>query len=273
MAKVFCIDVSKCSGCYNCQFACKDEHCGNEWMPISRMQPLTGQFWLKMQENIQGSRPKIKMHYIPLLCNHCDDPACMRAGKDGAVYKRADGLVIIDPERSKDQKQIMSACPYGAVYWNEELSIPQKCTGCAHLVDEGLTPRCVDVCHTGALRFGDKEEFTEFIRDARVMRPETAAGPNVYYKGIPGQFIAGTVYDPVEEETVRGAVCTLKSRGLCLKTETDVFGDFWFKDLKEDIYELSIEAEGFKSLNFSDLNASESINLGDIPMEKEQGKI
>ena len=66
MAKVFCIDVAKCSGCYNCQFACKDEHCNNEWMPYAKQQPLIGQFWLKLDEFARGTVPKVKIHYVQI---------------------------------------------------------------------------------------------------------------------------------------------------------------------------------------------------------------
>ena len=271
MAKVFCIDVSKCSGCYNCQFACKDEHCNNEWLPVAARQPIIGQFWIKVEEHIQGTRPKVKMHYIPVLCNHCKHPACMAASVNGAVYKRDDGLVIIDPEKAKGQKQIAGACPYGAVFWNEELEIPQKCTGCAHLIAEGKTPRCVDVCHTGAIRFGDEEEFTDFINGASVRIPETGTGPMVYYRNIPGRFIAGTIYDPVEEEVIRNARCHLSTGARVWDTFTDIFGDFWFRDLPIGKYDLYVEAEGFERLTFDRIDTTDdSINLGDIPMNKKE---
>lgn len=268
MAKVFCIDVARCSGCYNCQFACKDEHCGNEWMPYAKEQPLTGQFWLRMEEHVCGTRPKVKMFYMPLMCGHCEDPACLKAAENGAVYKRADGLVIIDPAKASGQKQIVEACPYGMIYWNEELSIPQKCTGCAHLLEDGLRPRCVDVCRTGALRFGEEEEFSDFIKDAVVRSPETGCGPKVYYKNIPGQFIAGTVYDPVEEAVIRNARCTLTGNGIEKSEMTDTFGDFWFKDLSVGIFSLTIEADGFETIKMDGLNTAECLNLGDIPMKK-----
>ena len=76
MSKVFVIDVAKCSGCYNCQLACKDEHCGNDWMPYAKPQPQIGQFWVKVHEHVEGTIPKVKMHYMAQLCNHCDDPVC-----------------------------------------------------------------------------------------------------------------------------------------------------------------------------------------------------
>lgn len=83
----------------------------------------------------------------------------MAAAKDGAVYKRPDGIVIVDPEKSKGQKQIVDACPVGAIFWNEEEQIPQKCTMCAELLDDpdypGFEPRCVEACPNQALVFGD----------------------------------------------------------------------------------------------------------------------
>src|SRR4030042_3857258 len=96
--KTFLIDVSICNGCYCCQIACKDEHAGNDWTPYARSQPDTGQFWLKLNEFIGGTMPKVKMHYVPVLCMHCDNAPCMSAcSVEGAIYKRDDGLGIIDP--------------------------------------------------------------------------------------------------------------------------------------------------------------------------------
>ena len=271
MGKVFCIDVAKCSGCYNCQLACKEEHCTNEWLPIAAKQPMTGQFWLQVEEHVEGTKPKVKIHYIPVLCNHCSDPACRKAAKDGAVYKREDGLVIIDPEKAKGQKEIAEACPYGAVFWNEELQIPQKCTGCAHLLAEGKTPRCVDVCHTGAIRFGEEEEFAEFIEGADVRMSESGCGPRVYYRNIPGRFIGGTIYDPVEEVVVRNAKCTLTGAAETKETTTDIFGDFWFRDLPRGTFDLRIEADGFAPLSFEGIDTTKnSVNLGDQPMKRNE---
>lgn len=268
MGKVFCIDIAKCSGCYNCQFACKDEHCGNEWMPYAKEQPMTGQFWTRIEEHVRGSRPNVRIYYQPLMCNHCADAPCIKAAKDNAVYRRDDGLVIIDPEKAAGQKQIMEACPYGAIYWNELLDIPQKCTGCAHLLEDGLKPRCVDVCRTGALQFGEEEEFAQFISEAVVRNPEYGTGPRVYYKNIPGQFIAGTVYDPVEEVVIRNARCTLTGCGITREIFTDTFGDFWFKDLPAGIFDLKIEAEGFSSMEKNGIDTADCVSLGDIPLSR-----
>ena len=99
-----------------------------------------------------------------------------------AVYRRDDGLVIVDPEKAHGLRELVEACPYGAIYYNEELDMPQKCTGCAHLVDAGELPHCVDVCPHEALRFGDEEDFAEEIAaadraSARTRRGRPARAP------------------------------------------------------------------------------------------------
>jgi Fe-S-cluster-containing dehydrogenase component len=272
MAKVFVIDVARCCGCYNCQLACKDEHVDNNWPPYSMQQPDTGQFWLKLQENTCGTVPKVKMHYVPMLCNHCQKPACMEVCSYDAISKREDGLVIIEPEKCEGNggcKACVSACPYNAVYFNDELRLAQKCTGCAHLLDNGYKlPRCVESCPTDAMRFGEKEDVKDLIEGSGVLKPETGCGPNVYYRNIPGKFIAGTVYDPTEKEVIIGARCLLTSGDKPVEIFTDAYGDFWFIDLTVGKYNVRIEAKGFKDIYFPDLDTAKDINLGDIPLAK-----
>lgn len=268
--KAFVIDVAKCSGCICCQVACKDEHCDNDWSPIAKPQPDVGQFWMKVNEHVCGTRPMVKIHYIPTLCNHCDNAPCIAAAENNAVYKRDDGLVIIDPELAAGQKQIAQACPYGAIYWNEELDIPQKCTGCAHLLDAGYEkPRCVENCPHDAIMFGDEDELKDQILGAAMLKPELGTHPNVYYRNIPGQFIAGTIYDPVEKEVIIGARVRAITGGKLYMVNTDDYGDFWIKDLPVGIFDVYIEAKGYKVKSFTGLHTTECINLGEIPMEKE----
>ncbi len=267
--KAFVIDVARCCGCYNCQLACKDEHVENDWTPYAKPQPETGQFWMKVEEHVCGTIPKVKLHYIPTLCNHCEKAPCIAACPDRAISTREDGLVLIEPETCTGCKACIDACPYHAIYFNDSVKLAQKCTGCAHLLDHGETsPRCVEACPTDALTFGEAEELTDLIEGASVLTPSTGARPRVYYRNIPGKFIAGTVYDPVEKEVLIGARCLLTSGGKVVETVTDSYGDFWFRDLAVGTYHVRIEATGFQGRSFPDLSTVKDVNLGDIPLER-----
>ena len=269
MAKVFSVDVSKCNGCFNCQLACKDEHAGNDWSPYAAPQPEIGQFWAKLEENVCGSMPKVKIHYIAHLCNHCDNAACMAACPNNAIYRRDDGLILISPEKCTGCGACFDACPYGAIYKNTELNICQKCTGCAHLLDNGLSqPRCVEACPTEALQFGEEEDMRDFIVGATVRNPETGLRPRVFYRNIPGKFIAGTVYDPIEKEVIIGARCRATNGGKTVEVRSDEYGDFWFNDLAVGKYDIVLEAKGFEFKTFDNVDATASVNLGDIPMDR-----
>jgi tetrathionate reductase subunit B len=267
MSKVFVFDTSKCNGCYCCQIACKDEHCGNDWTPYAKPQPETGQFWLRLHDHVRGTVPKVKMHYVPTLCNHCDEAACMEAcNVEGAIYKREDGLVVIDPEKCTGCTSCVSACPTSAIFLNENLNIAQKCTGCAHLLDAGWTePRCVDVCPTLALRFLEEDEARELIQGAERLHPSEQK-PRVYYLNLPKRFIAGTLYDPKAKEVVVGAALTLRTSGATWTTATDRFGDFWFQNLDVGNYDLEIAASGFAPKRYGAISTDSDVNLGDIPL-------
>jgi tetrathionate reductase subunit B len=267
--KVFIIDVARCNGCYSCQIVCKDEHVGNDWSPYARPQPDTGQFWLKLTETTRGTIPKVRVAYRPVLCAHCDEAPCISACPvEGGIYKRHDGLVVINPMKCTGCKSCVDVCPYGAIYFNDDLNLAQKCTGCAHLLDRGWQePRCADACPTQAIRFGEESEFKDSIECAEVLHPEVDVRPRLYYLNLPGKFVAGTVYDPVVEEVVIGATCSLTDTvsGKSFTTTTDGFGDFWFDDLKEGIFSLKIESNG-RTETISGVNAEKDVNLGDIPL-------
>jgi Fe-S-cluster-containing dehydrogenase component len=269
--KVFVIDMAICNGCYACQFVCKDEHVGNDWTPVAKPEPEIGQFWMKLDEKVHGTVPKVKVSNRPHLCKHCYNAACIKACpvKD-AIYQREDGLVIVDPLKCTGCRNCVDSCPYEAIYFNEDLNIAQKCTGCAHLIDNGWSePRCADACPTLAIRFLDEEDAAELIAGADVWMPEIKdeLQPRVYYLNLPKKFIAGTIFDPEADEVIIGAECVLSEIGGDKKytVSTDNYGDFWFKDIADGKFRLEISSNG-KLRVFDDLDTSKAdINLGDIP--------
>lgn len=269
------IDLDKCSGCYNCFLACRDEHYGNDFPPISLAQPFKGHFWMQIIERERGKYPKVKLSFIPKPCMHCDDPPCIRLAPDGAVYKRPDGIVIIDPEKSIGKKEILSLCPHRVIFWNEEKNIPQKCTLCAHLLDQGWKePRCVEVCPTGALIFGDLDdassEVSKLWRSDRVevFHPEFELKPRVKYIGIPKRFVAGTVYFKDRDECAENVKVTLRGGGKRLTTRTNNYGDFEFEGLEEGKdYSVKVEYPGYEPQSF-EVNTKIDVYLGDIYIKK-----
>ena len=267
--KVFLIDVARCTGCDNCQLACKDEHVKNDWAPIARPQPDIGHFWMKKQEEVCGTVPKVRVNYLPTLCNHCDNAKCMEVCPTGAAYRNEDGFVIFDTEKCNGCRKCMEACPYGVIYFNDTYNIAQKCTGCAHLLDNGYkVPRCVEVCPTDAIRFGDEEDLAEELEGTQVLKPESGCMPRVHYRNLPGKFIAGTVYDPEEKEVLIGAKIRLQIGGKRYTAYTDDFGDFWFNDLAVGRHDLYVDADGYETYVKTGIHTRECVNVGDIPMKK-----
>lgn len=269
MGKVFIIDQARCNGCHGCQIACKDEHVGNDWMPYQKPQPETGHFWMKVQQTTHGQVPKVKVEYKPFMCQQCDEcPLVLRFPE--AVTRRADGLVCIDPAKAQGMREIVEACPLGAVYWNEELSLAQKCDGCAHLVDAGEVPHCVDMCVTEALKFGEEEDFADEIAQATYWTPEAEAmGARVYYLNAPGLFIGGEVWDPEPNDVLEGVKVLLEAAdGTVTETLTNDWGDFWFRNLEPGSYKVRIEAEGYAPEGPIAVQLDKSLNLGDFPLKR-----
>jgi Fe-S-cluster-containing dehydrogenase component len=269
------MDATKCNGCYNCFLACKDEYCGNDFLPYSLSQPTTGHFWMKIIEKERGRYPKVKVSYTAVPCMHCEKPTCVQVAQDGAVYKRADGIVIVDPQKAVGQKNLVSSCPYRVIYWNEEKKVPQKCTLCAHLLDKGWKePRCVEACPTGALIFGDlddpRSEIAVLLASGKteVLHPEYGMGEKVSYIGLPKRFVAGSVVFGDKDECGSGARVTLEGEGEKQTLTADNFGDFEFEGLASNKeYQVKVQAPGYKSQKITTKTAID-VYLGDIVLQK-----
>ena len=146
------IDVANCTNCNVCTLSVQDEHVGNAFEGYAEEMPKHGHRWINIERRERGSAPATDVAYLPTMCQHCDDAPCQKAAPD-AVTKRDDGIVIIDPVKSKGRREIYDACPFGAVWWNEEKDIPQHWIFDAHLLDKGWKePRCETSCATRAFR-------------------------------------------------------------------------------------------------------------------------
>jgi ferredoxin len=206
---------------------------------------------------------------------HCQSAPCIAAAQNGAVYRRPDGIVIIDPEKAKGQKAIVTSCPYRVIFWNEEKQLPQKCTLCAHHLDKGeKVPRCVEACPTGALAFGDLDDPASDVAKlaaapgAEVFHPEYKTDPLICYSGIPKRMIVGeVVLKDKDDECAQGVKVVLEGNNMKFEAATDGYGDFEFDGLpKNTAYTLTISKAGYtaKKLEVSTLR---NIDLGEIVLE------
>ncbi len=270
------VDIATCEDCNNCFLACKDEHVGNDWPGYSVSQPLHGQRWVDIMRKERGQYPLIDVAYRPTPCMHCDSAPCIRAARNGAIYKRDDGVVIIDPETSRGQKAVMDACPYDAIWWNEQRNIPQKCTFCAHLLDAGWNePRCVQACPTGSLRAVCIEDFemqhTIASEELEVLLPQGNTQPRVYYKNYYRYdrcFIGGSVAvetNGIADCTPGARVCLIKDKRVVSETVSDAFGDFKFDNLEENsgVYTLEIACPDYATRKV-EVDLKTSVSVGDI---------
>jgi Fe-S-cluster-containing dehydrogenase component len=273
------VDVALCDNCRLCFLAVKDEYVGNDFPGVSAAQPVAGQHrWLDIQRKERGAYPIVEARFLPVMCNHCDHAPCMKAAEGGAVRKRPDGIVIIDPDRAKGQKKIMAACPYNAIFWNEEKDIPQAWPFDAHLLDEGWTrTRAEQACPMNVFRticVEDSEmQRIQSQEGLEVLRPELGTKPRVWYKNlhrITRCFVGGTVVEHVNgvEECAAGAEVVLTLNGEEIgRTTTDLFGEFTIDRLEPNSggYHLEVTGPSGRYATDFDLGA-DSPYLGVMPL-------
>ena len=176
----FVLDQRKCIGCHACTVACKSE---NE-VPVGSFRT-----WVKYTEI--GTFPQVKRHFAILRCNQCTKAPCVTICPVNALDKRIDGIVDLDKDACIGCKACMQACPYDAIYLNEDTGGAEKCHYCAHRVEQGLRPACEVVCPEEAIVSGDvhdpESRVSKALRETGervVRRPEQNTGPNVFYLGV-----------------------------------------------------------------------------------------
>jgi len=172
----FVIDNRKCIGCHACTVACKSEH--DVAVGVNRT-------WVKQVE--KGSYPNTRRVFSVMRCNHCTDAPCVEICPTQALFIREDGIVDFDNDRCIGCKSCMQACPYDALYIDPDTHTAAKCNYCAHRIDVGLEPACVNVCPEHAIISGDMDdkesEISELLsrQQVTVRKPEKGTAPNVYY--------------------------------------------------------------------------------------------
>ena len=262
----FHVDVDKCTGCKLCMIVCKDEHVGRSYSPWTKPQPDTGQFWIDVHSLERGRIPRVRLSYLPVFCQHCENAPCVKACPEGAIKTRDDGLVWIDPGACSNCGLCQEACPYDVIFMNDDLGIAQKCTGCAHRVDEGALPRCADVCPHDAIVFGEAE-----VGETReVLHPEYMTEPRVAWTGLPKPWIAGTVFDVDDDEVISGVSITsvdLFEAG-SVTVLSDAFGDFWIRGMENDRkYRVEIKKEGYQDF-LAVVTTDDDQDLGVVRLER-----
>ncbi len=172
------INIAKCIGCRGCEAACKQEF--DLDVGVQRRRVIT-------QEGFTGSAGAEKpfTRFVTMSCNHCAKPACVPACPTGALVKDATtGLVGLDASKCNGCKRCMAGCPYGAISYNEETRKVDKCTGCAHRLEnttlpaEKRVPACVISCSSYALRFS--KDLTTITGGAFGEAQTTTAPPTGY---------------------------------------------------------------------------------------------
>ncbi len=215
------IDLLRCIGCYGCQVSCKAE---NSTPP--------GVTFARCAVSEVGKYPNVTRVILPLLCMHCEEPACEKVCPTRATQKRADGIVWVDENKCIGCKYCIMACPYAARYFNDsergyfgdqgltiyetwgyqrhKLGIAMKCDFCKDRIDQGkakgltpgldreATPACVFNCMAKARYFGDLDdpnsEVAQLVARGQAfqLNPEMGTSPSVYY--LP----AGRMVTPAE---------------------------------------------------------------------------
>ncbi|MDP9083406.1 MAG: oxidoreductase [Pseudomonadota bacterium] len=268
------VDVALCENCNNCVLAAKDEFVGNEFPGYSAPHAAQGPGVIRIRRKVRGQTPMVDAAYLPVMCNHCDDAPCVKAAADGSIAKRPDGIVMIDPVKAKGRRDLVDACPYGALVWNETQQLPQNWFFDAHLLDSGwAAPRCVGVCPTAALeaaKLSDAAMSERVERDGlRTLHPQWATRPRVYYRHLERFdrcFIGGSVSAGTESrnDCVAGASVELHHRGaLIAHTLSDSFGDFKFDALTPGtgLYEIVVRHTGHVEARLQTMLEAESIVL------------
>ena len=197
------INLHRCIGCNTCAVACKMQNNVSDGMLWNRV--LTE--GCERFDSAEGTYPNLSRTYLPLACQHCENPACERVCPTGATYKDDKGRVEIDYDKCIGCRMCLAACPYTGARsfnWEEpayyadfalgdadaakhEKHTVEKCIFCTQRVARGEQPACVADCIGRARHFGDLDDPNSEVskllasREYTQLRAEFGTKPSVYY--------------------------------------------------------------------------------------------
>jgi dimethyl sulfoxide reductase iron-sulfur subunit len=191
------IDLRSCVGCNACSLACRQEHGTSSGILYSRV-----------LNRESGHYPHTRFDILPMLCMHCDDPPCEKVCPTKATHVLSNGIVAVDADKCIGCRRCMSACPYGARFFNDNKEYfpgrgrtayeaakagahrqgtVEKCSFCADRVAAGQEPACVQSCTAKARTFGDLDDRSSAVSTLIVkfggkpLHPEYGTRPKVYF--------------------------------------------------------------------------------------------
>jgi len=211
----YALDISRCIGCRRCVYACVDENNQSRdpqvhWIRVLEMNKDEGIDFAHADAYYEADAvPRPGHFYLPVACQQCRNPPCVKSCPVGATWQEPDGIVAIDYDWCIGCRCCMAACPYGARHFNyappvvpaEELNpkthylgnrprpkgVVEKCTFCVQRVRNGRYPACVEVCPVGARKFGNlrdpKSEVRYILEHKRVfvLRADLNTRPRFFY--------------------------------------------------------------------------------------------
>lgn len=169
-------DLNRCTGCLACTVACKAINgvdVGNFWIKTLRIgpNPISDEKFLPKDaspevvekfHNGTLSYPYVEMYFLPVQCQHCFNPECVKVCPTEASHVREDGTIQIDKSKCIGCQFCAMACPYGVRYLNEEERVVEKCTMCEQRISQGELPQCVAQCGARARFFGDLGDDADY---------------------------------------------------------------------------------------------------------------
>ncbi len=211
----YALDISRCIGCRRCVYACVDENNQSRdpqvhWIRVMQMDKDRGVDFEHADAYYQPDKvPEGGHFYVPVACQQCRNPPCVKTCPTGATWVEPDGIVVIDYDWCIGCRCCMAACPYGARHFNwatpaisnEQVNpnmhvlgnrprpkgVVEKCTFCIQRTRAGRYPACVEVCPVGARKFGNlldpDSEIRYIIEHKRVLvlKEELNTMPKFFY--------------------------------------------------------------------------------------------